>query len=142
MTLAEQRQAAELEAIVENEQRSEASAESETLTGEWQPNESEQAATMNTADILAPILQIGFGMIASVKGEHWKITDDLATEAGAEFGRCIDHYWPEMNTAPWVGSAMALGMLLTPRMMEDRRIEAEKAQAESEAPEKGVDNAD
>lgn len=126
MTEEEQQQAAELEALAQQEQQAEA------VEGEWQPSDNAEQVGMSTADILAPLLKISFGLIASVKGQHWQLTDEVATEAAAEYGRCIDYYFPDMNTAPWVGAAMTTGMILAPRIMQDNQIARTRAQAESE----------
>lgn len=138
----EQKQVNELEFLAGQAEKA------EPLEGDWQqasPEPNQPANGMNTADIIATLLKISFGLVAAVKGEHWNLTDEVATEAADEYARCLDHYFPNIDTAPWVGAAMVTGVMLAPRIMTDNAIAAQKAKAEQDGTateKKGVDDAD
>ncbi len=136
----EEQQAIELERLV-----SQAESE-EPLQGEFQPNNkaSPHQGNISTADLMTLMVKAGFNLVASFRGDHWKVTDEAATEAGAEFGAAIDYYFPDVQAAPWVGAGIAGASLLVPRVMIDNQIreQREKAERDNTATEKGVDDGD
>lgn len=124
----EQQQAAELDDLVLKEEQTEQQA----IEGDYQPADGQQSASMSTADLIAPMLKVSFALIASIKGEHWAISDDVATEAANEYASCLDHYFPDFQGAPWVGAAMTTGMILAPRLMQDKAIDQARMKAEQQ----------
>lgn len=131
-------QAAELESLANN------ATEDESLSGDWQPGEESQAKSMSSADIIAPLLLTTFTMLSKIRGQHWAISEEIASEAAREYGNCLDHYFPDFQGAPWVGAVMVSGMLFGPPLMAEAEIKRYREQAEKQntAKETGGDDAD
>ncbi len=88
---------------------------------------------MQTADVIAPLLLTTFSMLSKLRGQHWSISEDMATEAAKEYGACIDHYFPNVTAAPWVGAVVVSGMLFGPPMMQEAEIKKRREMAEQQA---------
>ncbi len=87
------------------------------------------------ADELAFIFELGFGMVAGRRGEHWKIESDEAKSLGLATDRVLQKYLPDLKTGPEVALVLTAGALILPRWVMDKQ-----AQAEAEA--KGAEDAD
>ena len=132
----EQQQAEEIEHIA-------SAASDDTVDGEWQPGEGvkDQAIpTPSTADILAPMLQISFGLIAAKRGAHWALSDEEATEAGRAYGEVMDKHFPEVTVGPEITAIMVTLAIVGPRAMQDKTIAAAKPQTKDQ--EEGGDGGD
>ncbi len=120
----------------------------EDVAGEYIPGsdgpgpEQQQGPQHSTADVLAPVLQITFGLIASRRGQHWALSDGEAKEAAEAYGTVIDKYFPDVNTGPELTAVIVTLAIVGPRLGQDRVVAARKAKAEREAENKeqgGVD---
>ena len=137
MSEQQENQAAELEALG----NAAAVDEAETVSGEWQPGEDMGAEPEppgpSTADVLGPMLQITFGLLAAKRGAHWALSDEEATEAGRAYGDVLDKYFPDVAVGCEVTAVMVTLAIVGPRAMEDKRQSAmrdaaERASAEAE----------
>ena len=120
----------------------------EDVAGEYIPGsdrpepQKQEQQQHSTADVLAPVLQITFGLIASRRGQHWALNDGEAKEAAEAYGSVIDKYFPETTTGPELTAVIVTLAIVGPRLGQDKVVAARKAQAEQEAEKKeqgGVD---
>lgn len=119
-----------------------AEAEAEEVQGgEYIPGQGEQAepepAGPATGEIIAPILQITFGLIASRRGAHWALTDQEAIEAGNAYGAVMDKYFPDAPMGPEVTAVIVTLAIVGPRVGEDKR---KAAAAEKEGGQSGEES--
>ena len=136
MTQAQVKELEQLEAGAAAEEAQD--QEGEFIPGETQP-EPEQS---QTANVLAPMLQITFGLIAARRGKHWALSDGEADEAGKAYGAVIDKYLPDVAMGPEVTAVMITLAIVGPRLGEDKRQEAKKAAAESKQDKESGANGD
>lgn len=94
---------------------------------------------VKTAEILAPLLKITFGIIASKKGGHWALGDQEAVELGNAYGDVMDKYFPEVAVGCELTAVMCTLVVVGPRVAEDKRQAAEQKKQEQVKP--GVDDA-
>lgn len=116
----------------------------EPLAGDHEAAEPE----ISTGELCTSLLSIGFNLVASRRGDHWRLSDGEAHETGQALGAVLDKYFPDLsNQGVEVTAVMTCAMVLTPRLMQDRKIEAqaakreaiERQQASESAAEGGVD---
>jgi|GEM_PF-1800877 len=109
----------------------------DTLIGEYEPNEEEQAqqteqsqSSEAQAQMIAGFYSIAFGVLASRKGEHWALNEEEASALGTSTSAVLDKYAP--NAAIGVEAAMlgCVAMIVMPRVMQDAEA---KKQAEEQA---------
>lgn len=111
-------------------------AEGEFIPGQEPEPEPEQQHS--TAEVLAPLLQITFGIVASRRGPHWALSDGEAKEAGEAYGAVMDKYFPEVSMGPEVTAVMVTLAIVGPRVMQDKH-EAMKRAAAAKAKEQEQD---
>ncbi|MAK42706.1 MAG: hypothetical protein CMN80_00935 [Spongiibacter sp.] len=80
---------------------------------------------------LAFIFQVGFGVVASRRGDHWKIADDEAQQLGAATDAVLQKYLPDIQTGPEVALVLTAGMVFLPRIMTDQQLAAEAEKPEA-----------
>lgn len=84
---------------------------------------------MDTGEMMTSLLQIGFGLVASRRGDHWALNEAEATETGNAIGGVLDKYFPDLsNQGVEVTAVMTCAMLLTPRLMTDKQLAAQREQ--------------
>jgi hypothetical protein len=132
-------QQAELEQLA-----SAAAGDEQPVSGEWQPGP-EQAGRQSapgpkTADVIAPLLLISFGLIAARKGAHWALSEPEATEAAAAYAEVLDKYAPDVAIGPEFTAIMVTAMLVAPRLGEDKRQEVKRRK--EQADKQGADDGD
>ena len=124
-------QVAELEALADQ-----AEPEQEYIPKD-EPAEGPQKPT-ETAEIIAPILQITFGVVAARRGAHWALTNEEAVELGRAYGAVLDKYFPDAADKFGVELTAVMVTLAAfgPRIIEDKRkaAEEEAARAKEQAP--------
>ncbi len=92
--------------------------------------EVETAPEISTGQMVTALLSIGFNMVAGRKGSHWNLSAEEATETGEAIGGVLDKYFPDLSeSGVELTACMTVAMVLTPRLMMDKQIEA-KAEAE------------
>ena len=109
---------------------SEGPGESPGVEGDYIPGDDQSQGQPKTADILAPMLQITFGLLAAKRGPHWKLSDLEAVEAARAYGDVIDKYWPDAAIGPEAAAVLVTLAVFGPRVMQDKKLEAEKAKQE------------
>jgi len=119
------RQVAELEQLAQQ-------ADGEPLGGEYVPGDEPApdgpAGNIETGEILAPVLQITFGVIAAKRGAHWALTDAEAVELGRAYGAVLDKYFPDAANrfGVEITAIMVTAAAFGPRLIEDKRKAAER----------------
>ncbi len=89
----------------------------------------EAAPEMATGEMVASLLHIGFGLVASRRGQHWALNEAEAQETGNAIGAVLDKYFPDLaGQGVEVTAVMTCAMVLTPRLMQDKAINAEAEQ--------------
>lgn len=87
---------------------------------------------MDTGELCASLLSIGFGLVASRRGDHWALNESEATETGNAIGAVLDKYFPDLaSQGVEVTAVMTCAMVLTPRLMADKQLAAQREQAET-----------
>lgn len=123
-------QAAELEALAQQAETEDFIPEPDTVEGEYQSAEPE---AISTGELCAALLSIGFGLVASRRGDHWKLNEAEANETGQAVGAVLDKYFPDMGAhGPELTALLTVGAVLTPRLMADKQIESQRAKARAE----------
>lgn len=73
----------------------------------------------DVGEMMAGVLVLGFGLMASRRGEHWNLTEPEARELGSAIGAVCDHYFPGMQMGPLPALAVVAGVVIGPRVMQD-----------------------
>lgn len=91
-----------------------------------------EPAGMSSAELCAVLLSVGFGFLASRRGEHWALSPDESEQLGSATGAVLDKYVPDLESGPeWalVGVSM---MVILPRVMLDRQAMEKQQQQQGE----------
>jgi len=100
------------------------------------PVKQELVAEVPTAEIVAQLLGVTFGLIATKAGEHWALSEDEANVAGEAYGAVIDKYFPDAGQymGVEVTALLITGGLIMPRliMSKQKKIEASPVVVEEE----------
>lgn len=87
---------------------------------DYQPELSRsEDAQPKTGDVIAGLLVVTFGFVASKRGPHWQLSPAEANELGSAYGAVIDKYWPDFQSGV---ELTAIGLTLAvaaPRLVED-----------------------
>lgn len=92
-----------------------------------------EPAGPSTADVVAPLLGMGFSLIAARRGDHWNLRREEGEALAEEVGRVLDHYWPDQELPPWAGLAVAGAAIIGPRIAADRAKAAAEEASDAEA---------
>lgn len=82
------------------------------------------------AGMLGGGLVVTFGLLAKMRGDHWKLDADSANEAGAAYAAVLLKYFPNIQSGPEITAILITAALIAPRVMIDK---AQAAQREAEA---------
>jgi hypothetical protein len=99
---------------------------------------SSKSFDMETGEMVSAMLMIGFELVASRRGEHWRLSPSEAKQTGAAVGDVLDKYFPDMTShGAEITAVMACSMVLLPRIGQDKAInnqikEAQKTKATKE----------
>lgn len=129
----------ELERIAQQAEQAEQAAEGEYLGGG--PDPEPEQPKVKTADVLAPLLKITFGIVASKKGGHWNLADGEASELGQAYADVMDKYFPDMAVGCELTAIMCTLMVVGPRVAEDKRRADERRRQAQADQEQGGDDA-
>lgn len=92
------------------------------------PEQTERAGPTLGGEELAFVFEMGFGVVATRRGEHWKLSGEEAEQLGVATDRVLAKYLPDMQTGPEVALVLTAGMVFLPRMMLDKQLaETEEA---------------
>jgi hypothetical protein len=95
----------------------------DAMTGEHEEDQSE----ISTGEMCSSLLMIGFNLIGSRRGDHWNLSQEEASETGNAVGAVLDKYFPDMsNQGIEITAVMTCAMVLTPRLMADKQMEAQR----------------
>lgn len=100
------------------------SGEGEFIPGNDGPNPQAEEMQLGGEE-LAFIFEIGFGVVATRRGDHWKIKPDEAQQLGTATDKVLQKYLPNMQTGPEVALCLTAGMVFLPRLMMDQQIAAQ-----------------
>ncbi|WP_269619949.1 hypothetical protein [Zhongshania sp. BJYM1] len=78
---------------------------------------------------IAFILEIGFGVVASRRGDHWKLKSEEAAQLGTATDKVLQKYLPDLQTGPEVALVLTAAMVMLPRIMTDQQLAAEQEEA-------------
>ena len=84
-----------------------------------------------TAEILHPVLMMGFGVIAP----NWQISDEEAFQLAEVYGQLIDKYFPDGmgNYGAEITAVMVTGAIVLPRLKTPRKIEPKEDEQKAAA---------
>jgi hypothetical protein len=95
----------------------------DAMAGEHEEDQSE----ISTGEMCSSLLMIGFNLIGSRRGDHWNLSQEEASETGNAVGAVLDKYFPDMsNQGIEITAVMTCAMVLTPRLMADKQMEAQR----------------
>jgi hypothetical protein len=97
---------------------------------------------MPTGEMVSAMLMIGFELVASRRGEHWRLSPSEAQQTGAAMGDVLDKYFPDMTShGAEITALMACSMVILPRIGQDKAIsnQIREAQINSAPKEKDFD---
>lgn len=90
----------------------------------------------STAEILQPLIEGGFGILAP----NWGVSPAECQELSAAYGLVIDKYCPDMDLldkyGPEIAAVTATAMIVLPRMKTPRKLEPPKDVKPAPAPQK------
>jgi len=96
-------------------------------------DEIEQQPEMETGALCASLLTISFALLASQRGAHWNLSEAEAVETGSALGVVLDKYFPDMkNQGAEVAALMTCVMVVTPRVMMDKKLSQSQEKEVSE----------
>jgi len=81
---------------------------------------------------IAFILEIGFGVVASRRGDHWKLQSEEAKQLGTATDKVLQKYLPDMQTGPEVALVLTAAMVMLPRIMLDQQLAADKDEVKTD----------
>lgn len=110
----------DLEALVDDFQ-----PEPEAVPGAVVPDQ----AAIDSGQMCATCLSVGFGLVASRRGNHWALSDEEAEQFGGALGAVLDKYCPDIEGGPEYALIVAAGMVIAPRFLIDKRLEAANDEA-------------
>ena len=94
---------------------------------EQQPAAEEAAPQISTAEIIKPVLQLGFGIAAPA----WKMSDAEIDALANAYGPLLDKYFPDgiLNRFGVEITAIAVTVaVIGPRVNQPRKVEPEKTE--------------
>lgn len=102
-------------------------AELDALGSDFKPEISEGAELEEVLEIdgveaCKTLLLVVSGIAASWRGDHWELAELEAESVAGPLSAVLDKYIPgAMEAGPEFMLVCALGMVITPRVMEDKR---------------------
>ena len=87
--------------------------------------------SLPVGETIAMIAGMAMSFVASRKGEHWRLSQDEASELSHASQAVCDEYMPDFEMSPTWMLAGVCGAIAAPRLIIDAKINA-KAQAEKE----------
>lgn len=118
-------QAADLERLEMNAANEDFAPGDDALGGEA------EAAEIGTGEMCSSLLMIGFNLVGSRRGPHWNLSPEEATETGNAIGAVLDKYFPDLSSqGVELTALMTCAMVLTPRLMTDKQLQAQSEQNE------------
>lgn len=90
---------------------------------------------MDTGQMITALLIVGFDLVASRRGPHWKLKESEALETGKAVGTVLDKYFPDMTShGPEITAVMACTMVMIPRLHVDKQIRIKQREIEANNP--------
>lgn len=88
---------------------------------------------LDTAQVIAPVVQIGFGIIASRRGAHWNLSKEETQALSGALADVLNKYMPSTSLGCEVTLLMTAGMIALPRLEADKRIGTQVSNGSDEA---------
>jgi len=85
--------------------------------------------SIDSGQLCATCLSVGFGIMAGRRGSHWALSAEEAEQLGNASGALLDKYCPDIDGGPEYAFIIAVGMVIAPRLMPDKQIEAANDEA-------------
>ena len=102
-------------------------AEIDALIADFKPETSEgaelaEAPEIDGVEACKTLLLVVSGIAASWRGDHWELAELEAESVAGPLSAVLDKYIPgAMEAGPEFMLVCALGMVVTPRVLEDKR---------------------
>ena len=77
-------------------------------------------------ELCATLAQVGFEIQAARKGAHWRLAEEETKALAEPLAAVLEKYAPGVSMGPEAALVLAAGMIVAPRMMMDRKIQAER----------------
>lgn len=105
----------------------------EALAGDGVPDR----VAIDSGEMCATCLSVGFGLVASRRGDHWALSDQESEQLGGALGAVLDKYCPDIEGGPEYALIVAAGMVVVPRLLIDKKVKAANDEAANDP---GVDD--
>jgi len=88
-----------------------------------------ESAGIDSGQMCATCFSVVFGILAGRRGDHWALSPEESEQLGTATGAVLDKYCPDIEGGPEYALIVAAGMVVLPRVMMDKQLEAANDEA-------------